>query len=180
MDAEFLKSILRYDSETGIFTWRKFRGGSAKAGTVAGSLDSKGYVQIKIKHRLYLAHRLAWLYVHGEMPSGHIDHVDRNPKNNAIANLRICTRFENHQNLGIRANNTSGATGVSWIKASKKWLAYINANGKRIRIGRYESKDDAIAARLKAKMVIHRFHPVQPVCGAQQGVVFKVWGDDAN
>lgn len=128
---------------------------------MAGSLDSKGYVQIKIKGRLYLAHRLAWLYVHGVFPDSHLDHIDRNPKNNAIANLRICSRPENHQNLGLRSNNTSGVTGVSWNKRSGQWLAYINVNGVRHRIGLFSDKSAAVAARLNAKRDLHKFHPIQ-------------------
>lgn len=174
MNVEELKKILDYDQGTGVFTWKEFRGGSAKAGSVAGSIDSKGYVQIKIGRRLHLAHRLAWLWVHGVLPDSHLDHIDRNPGNNAICNLRPCTRNENHQNLGIRANNTSGTTGVSWVARSQKWLAYINAGGVRKRLGLFDSKSDAIEARLKGKVELHRFHPTQPV-GAQHGVQFKAW-----
>lgn len=174
MNVDDLKQVLDYDQETGVFTWKEFRGGFAKPGAAAGSVDSKGYVQIKIGRRLHLAHRLAWLWVYGDFPDSHLDHIDRNPRNNAIANLRACTRDENHQNLGIRANNTSGTTGVSWVAASGKWLAYINTGGKRKRLGLFEKKSDAIDARLKGKAELHTFHPTQPV-GAQQNVQFKAW-----
>lgn len=168
MNSEVLKKLLAYDQSSGLFSWRVSRGGSAQAGAVAGSLDSKGYLQIKVAGRLYLAHRLAWLYVYGEFPDGHLDHIDRNPKNNSIANLRICSRSENHQNLGLRATNTSGVTGVAWIKRSERWLAYINVNGARRRLGLFANKADAVAARINAKRDLHRFNPSQPVEGGRR------------
>lgn len=156
-----LRELLSYCPETGIFIWKIWRGGPAVAGSIAGGTDSKGYRQIKLDGRLHLAHRLAWLYVHGEPPTGHLDHIDRNPKNNAISNLRLCTHAENHQNTGIRADSTSGVTGVSFNKPSAKWLAYISKNGRRHRLGLFETIDDAVAARLAAKAQIHTFHPIQ-------------------
>jgi hypothetical protein len=153
--------LLSYNPETGVFIWKKGRGGFAKSGSVAGSLDSKGYRQIKIDGRLYLAHRLAWLVCNGVMPDGHLDHADRNPKNNAISNLRLCSQKENQQNVGIRSDNTSGVTGVSLHPRSGKWIAYINTNGRRTRIGQFESKCDAVQARIAAKKRLHIFHPEQ-------------------
>jgi hypothetical protein len=156
-----LQDVLSYCPNTGQFTWKMFRGGKARDGTAAGSFDSKGYLQIKINKKLQLAHRLAWFFVHGEWPNGHIDHIDRNPKNNAIKNLRLCSHSENHQNTGVRADNSSGVTGVSWLKRNKKWLAYINKNGVRHRIGLFRDIDSAISARLDAKKQFHTFHPKQ-------------------
>jgi hypothetical protein len=152
-----VRELLSYDAETGQFTWRHTMGGRAKAGTVAGTRDSKGYTQIKVNGRLYLAHRLAWLYVHGEWPLGHLDHIDRSPANNAIGNLRPCTHAENHQNTGVRRDSTSGATGVSFNKKSGKWFAYIDVRGKRVRIGLFDSCDAATAARAEAKAIHHPF-----------------------
>jgi hypothetical protein len=161
-----VRELLDYDQSTGVFRWKYTMGGSAKAGTVAGSTDSKGYRQIKVNGRLYLAHRLAWLYVHGESPAGDLDHIDRNPSNNAIANLRPCTHAENHQNTGLRSDSSSGVTGVSFVKSSGKWLAYINVNGKRVRLGLFGTIEEASAARAKAKAEHHTF-------GAERGVEFS-------
>jgi len=161
MNLNELSAVLSYCPLSGYFTWKSFRGGKARAGSLAGAIDSKGYVQIKINGKLYLAHRLAWFYASGQWPDSHIDHIDRNPKNNAIANLRLCSHAENHQNIDVRSDNSSGVTGVSWIKKSQKWLAYINRNGVRHRIGLFASIDSAVAARLEAKRQIHTFHPKQ-------------------
>lgn len=173
LNAARLRELLHYCPETGVFLWKVWRGGPTVAGSVAGSIDSKGYRQIKLDMRLHLAHRLAWLYVHGEFPVGHLDHIDRNPKNNAITNLRLCTHSENHQNTGLRADNTSGVTGVSFNKPSAKWLAFISKNGRRHRLGLFDSFEVAVAARLAAKAHMHTFHPFQQTAGALQGVKFK-------
>lgn len=162
-----VKELLIYDEKTGVFSWRCNRGGAAKTGSQAGAIDSKGYRQIRVDMTLYLAHRLAWLYVNGSFPDGDLDHIDRNPKNNAIENLRICTHAENHQNVGLRKDSSSGFSGVSFVKASRKWLAYININGKRVRIGLFESIDEAVIARSDAKQKHHSF-------GAEKGVRFTI------
>jgi hypothetical protein len=166
IDLEEAKRLLDYDRETGVFRWAVGRGGLARAGSVAGSTDSKGYRQIRIFGRYQLAHRLAWAFVHGSWPGLHIDHVDRNPQNNAIANLRLCTHAQNHQNTSVRSDSTSGVTGVSYVKRSAKWLAYINREGKRHRLGLFETCEQAIQARLVAKPVVHTFHPIQEQKGA--------------
>lgn len=161
MNISELKQLLKYDKDTGDFTWLKSVGGLAKSGSIAGSIDSKGYRQIRVNGMLYLAHRLAWLYEYGDFPDAHIDHIDRNPKNNAISNLRLCTHAQNHQNTGVRSDNTSGVTGVSYVNQNRKWLAYINVGGKRLKIGLFKNVEDAIAARLEAKRKYHSFSPHQ-------------------
>ena len=154
---EILKEQLNYCEITGIFLWKIRKGGSATIGSLAGSTDSKGYRQIRILNKLYLAHRLAWLYSYGMMPESDIDHIDRNPKNNAIKNLRLCIHSENHQNINIRSSNTSGHCGVFQVRRSKKWIAYICVNQKNISLGTYENIEDAIEARRKGKEKYHAF-----------------------
>lgn len=166
VDITAAKELLAYDPESGLFTWKVGRGGGVKPGTTAGSLDSKGYVQIKVNGRLVLAHRLAWAFTRGDWPAGHLDHIDRNPKNNAIANLRQCSHAENHQNVGLRVDSSSGVTGVSFIKKSSKWLAYVCVNQKRHRLGQFDTFDEAVRARIAAKAKLHQFHPFQAVEGA--------------
>jgi hypothetical protein len=85
--AERLRERLRYDGGTGVFT-RRVGSGHARAGEIAGSVHSTGYVRIGIDGGKYTAHRLAWLYVHGVWPSDQIDHINRNRSDNRIANLR--------------------------------------------------------------------------------------------
>ena len=83
---ESLKELLIYDTSTGEFVWTKQIPGRRKR--KVGTIRPDGYVMIHIVGKFYLAHRLAWLYINGEWPEGEIDHIDRNPSNNAFANLR--------------------------------------------------------------------------------------------
>lgn len=156
---ERLKELLDYDPGTGVFTWRIDRTGTAKAGSVAGSLDADGYPQIKVDNRLYKAHRLAWLYIYGELPPHQIDHINRVRTDNRICNLRTATNAENLQNQRKRRNNTSGVIGVSWRKGLSKWQARIMFNGRCIHLGYYKTIEEAAAARAAAKAKLHTFHP---------------------
>lgn len=79
------------------------------------------------------------------------DHIDRNELNNLESNLRPCSFQENVFNRGVASNNSSGVTGVGWHKETQKWISRIKINGKSIYLGVFESKIDAIKARLNAE-----------------------------
>ena len=158
MTQERLKELLDYDPEAGIFTWKRPRRGIA-ANSMAGGLTPNGYIRIQIDRKDHLAHRLAWLYIHGVIPEADIDHINRRKDDNRIANLRAATRSENQQNHPKRSDNTSGFPGVSWYKKVNKWGAHIKHSGRRIHIGLYETLEEAAAARAAAKAKYHTFHP---------------------
>ena len=153
-----LKELLNYDSLSGVFTWARPQGCMA-IGSMAGTKDRNGYIQIMIDKKRYLAHRLAWLYVCGEFPDKEIDHINRNPSDNCICNLRTATRLENQQNHSVRKDNKSGIVGVSWHKASGKWRAQIRFFGRKIDLGIFPTAEEACAARAEAKAKYHTFHP---------------------
>ena len=113
-----LKDLLHYDPETGVFTWLKSGKGRKANGETRGLTN--GYFTIRINWRQYKAHRLAWLYVYGVWPKGQIDHINHNTTDNRIANLREVTNQENHRNMSLSKNNTSGVTGVYWGKQLEK------------------------------------------------------------
>ncbi len=149
--AERLQELLHYDPETGIFTWKVRTSRSVKVGDVAGCQGGHGYQQIRIQSRNYLAHRLAWLYEHGEWPEDQIDHINRIRTDNRIANLREVSHKQNLQNAGKYSNNTSGYPGVSWNKRISKWRARIKHNYKYIHLGYFTTIEEAIAARKAAE-----------------------------
>lgn len=151
LTAEYLRSILDYNPDTGIFTRKVSTSSRAKVGDVAGSPDGHGYLQIMVQRRSYLAHRLAWLYMRGEWPKLNIDHINRNPSDNRISNLRDVTQKQNLQNAGKYSHNASGHPGVSWCKRNSKWQAYITHNQKQIHLGYFTDIEDAIAARKAAE-----------------------------
>lgn len=141
-----LKELLSYDPQTGVFT-RRVRAAAAHAGTRAGSLRKcDGYWKLCIDDGHYLAHRVAWFYVHGVWPAHTIDHVNGNRLDNRLCNLREATRAENNRNLPRRANNTSGFKGVSKQTNNDTWMAYINVDGRHIHLGTYSTKEQAHAA----------------------------------
>jgi len=148
-----LKELLDYNPETGVFTWKRFMGGTAKAGTVAGTTDSHGHIQIKVDRKLHLAHRLVFLYVAGTAPA-EVDHINRVRSDNRLANLRSVSRSENRHNTAPCKRNKSGVKGVFWIERLGKWQAYISTAGKRKVLGCYAQFDDAVAARLRAERAL--------------------------
>lgn len=138
-----LKSVLAYDSTTGVFTWTNPSSNRVKLGDVAGNIEPTGYVGMVVNYGRYRAHRLAWLYVYGVMPDGEIDHMDGNKSNNAISNLRVVTSTQNKENTGLLRNNTSGVRGVYWDKRRQKWMARVQHHNKWVFLGRFDSLSEA-------------------------------------
>jgi len=125
-----LKELLEYDENTGVFTRRVTTSSRSQKGMVAGHVSNAGYVQITLDSRPHLAHRLAWLYVHGNVPKI-IDHIDGNPANNSISNLRPASPSQNIQNSKKSMRNTSGLKGVHQRRKDGKWIATIKIPGRR-------------------------------------------------
>jgi hypothetical protein len=162
LTADYVRSILDYDPETGVFKWKwredvGSRWNTRYAGKAAGCVQRVGYVLISINDRLYKAHRLAWLFVYGEWPPEQIDHIDCDKLNNRIANLRLATMQENQRNVGLQKNNTTGIKGVCWHKRDRKFQAEIKVGGKRLHLGTFDTLAEAIAARTTAE--IEHFGP---------------------
>ena len=138
-----LLTVLQYNSDTGEFTWKESRGPN-KVGALAGSLENTGYISIRVGLTSYLAHRLAWFYCFEEWPEFNIDHIDRNPTNNALDNLRDIPQVWNGRNRGLNKNNTSGYVGVYLNKG--KWVAEIVINKIKRRLGTFDTSEEASIA----------------------------------
>ena len=156
---ERLKELLHYDPETGILTWLISPRNNVPAGSVAGRIDKKGYVRIVYQKNLYQGHWLAWFFVHNKWPDNELDHINGNPTDNRIANLRDVTRKQNMENKKIYKTNKSGYSGVNWHTKKNRWVVRIGHYGKRISIGEFINLQDAIAARIKAenKLYTHNY-----------------------
>jgi hypothetical protein len=150
-----LKELFSYDEETGIFVRHK-RLGPKK--DMAGHVATDGHRQIMVDSKLHMAHRLAWLYVYGEHPKNLIDHINRNPDDNRICNLRLATSSQNQQNTKVRKDNLYGEKGISYSAKETKWRARISKNGKTIDLGRFKSIEAAIKARKIAEDEIFTHH----------------------
>lgn len=147
MDIAALEQHLVYDPLTGVLVWRVSKRGHRRAGDVAGSLNAAGYWRVKVCQVAYLAHRVAWALFYGREPDGEIDHIDGNPLNNRIVNLRLATRAQNCANVK--------GSGVRYEADRGKWLARICVNRRQINLGRYDTEAEARAAYDVAK-VKHR------------------------
>lgn len=172
LTAERLREVLSYDPETGVFhhlredVIRRFRR------LEAGSIDKDGYVIIGVDGAVYRAHRLAWLYVHGQWPAHEIDHINGIPDDNRITNLREADGPRHQQqNQKLRDTNKSGYPGVYWDTTNGRWRAMIRNGGKKLSLGSFTSRHDAGAAYMAAKAKMHDFQPTprelgpRAICG---------------
>jgi hypothetical protein len=150
MNIDALKSLLRYDPETGLIYWIAKGGGMIKK-KAAGTLLHSGYLGISIGPKRWQAHRVAWALHHGNWPKDQIDHINGVKTDNRICNLREATNSQNGKNLGLSRANTSGVKGVSFEKYTSRWKATIRVEGKSISLGRFGSIKDAVVARKNAE-----------------------------
>lgn len=157
MDASRARELVDYNPETGSFTWRVSRQ-CRRAGSPAGSTVHR-YVLLKLDGKLYPAHRVAWLITYGQWPAVGLDHINGDPHDNRIANLRECNQSENSQNRRKSAANKSGYTGVSWHAASNKWRSQIKINGRTHECGMYLTPQMAHLAYRYWKHRLHTFNP---------------------
>jgi hypothetical protein len=140
---ERLKQVLYYDQIGGGFYWRNQQAAWIKPWSAAGTEDTHGYLQITVDGKKYQAHRLAWLYVTGEVPTNLIDHKNRVRFDNRFDNLRPATVKQNNENQSLMPNNTSGYRGVSWHKPTGKWAAKLMHNKSRIHVGLFATPEEA-------------------------------------
>lgn len=146
-----LKEILHYEPSTGGFTWKINTKGGARIGKKAGGIKNDGYWHIKIRQKVYGAHRLTWLYMTGKWPEDQMDHINHNRSDNRWVNLRSVTRSENCRNKPMLKNHASGIFGVCWNKTTQKWYAHITEGRKAIYLISTPDKFEAICARKSAE-----------------------------
>lgn len=150
---ELLKDWLSYNPETGIFIWKKhFR--HYKVGKKAGFF-THNYVDIWFPptKKQYRAHQLVWLYVYGKWPEYCLDHINRNPSDNRLNNLRDCPPYLNAHNVTAVNTKPGNYTGVSKIKSGKSYVygARIQVQGKSKFLGCFKTPEEASEAYQEAK-----------------------------
>lgn len=102
--------------------------------------SGKGYIYTSFERRNMFLHNLI-------LSDSEIDHINHNPKDNRKNNLRVVTRSQNQMNVGIKRNNSSGATGVCWDKQNNSWVARIQKDKIRHVLGHFSNFDEAVRAR---------------------------------
>lgn len=152
-----IRELLEYFPLTGIIMWRE-TGKGRRIDRIAGCTDRHGYLQTRIDGKIYFNHRIAWAYVYGEMPSGVIDHINGDPSDNRIENLRDVTRKTNQENQrrAAASNTTSGLLGVSLHRNTGKFVASIQADRKSYYLGLYETPERAHEVYIAAKRKLHK------------------------
>jgi hypothetical protein len=157
---ESLREYLHYFPETGDFVWVKTTSFRVKQGAVAGTVatnnrqrnKSHQHLLIRFQGVKYLAHRLAWLFGHGEDPGEKlVDHINGDPLDNRLCNLRLVTTTENQWNVQqAQSLSRSGIRGVYQSKQSGKWISEISVNGKKRHLGVFPTAELAAAAYQEA------------------------------
>lgn len=170
-DQDTLKELLNYDPDTGQLTWkaRSERWFSSKRAAAIwntrfpgkpalSTVGNDGRRQGYLLWQMTKAHRVIWKMVHGTEPQI-IDHIDGDPGNNRLANLRNVSHAVNMRNARIRPDNKSGVPGVHFDKSRQRYLAYVDIDGKRKNIGRFKTFEEAVEARrAAAKDFFHENH----------------------
>lgn len=175
---QHLRQLLRYDPVSGRLFWLpRTRSMSASAHHMntfntshankeAGTIDSRGYCLVGIsvnqsRYRLW-GHRLAWAIHFGEWPNGDVDHINGNPSDNRLINLRNVSHAQNMRNRPGNKNSSSRYCGVSWDKQKSKWSADIRipnpsgeGRGRKKHLGRYDMECEAAAAYNSAALEHH-------------------------
>ena len=155
-DGKLIRNIIHDDNlsligftERGLRRWNSTLA-NKEAGhefTTSSGLKSK---QLRINNKMYYVHRIIFKLCTGQEPNL-IDHINGDPVDNRIENLRSVTNTENMRNSKKFKTNTSGHVGVSWSKSCSKWEAYIWDNKIKVKLGYFCNKDDAIKARQLAE-----------------------------
>lgn len=155
LTAARLRELLHYDVETGLFTRKVATSQRHNVGESVGSKHRTGYLYAMLDRKTYAAHRLAWLYVFGEWPRGHIDHINSIKSDNRLCNLRDVDRLTNAQNerRARRNNKSSGLLGVSG--EGGRFRALIRVGGVLQHLGTFETPQQAHNAYLTAKRELH-------------------------
>ena len=179
LTAEIVRELLYYNPNTGKVFWKErpskyFKNEVAArkwnaqwSGKETFTTKSKDYrskhgrigaTEARIFGKKYLAHRIIWLYYYGCWPKHQVDHINHDPTDNRIINLRDVTASENQRNRTLQKNNKVGHNGIYWDKERKKYRAQIY-NGKYCKdIGRYDTLEEAIEARHLAN-INYNYHP---------------------
>ena len=133
-----IKSLFRYSHENGVLYWKRRPESSFKtlqaarawnsrySNKPAGHKDERGCIRVLFNKKYYKAHRIIWVIVHGKFPAQQIDHINGNPSDNRISNIRMSTQTENMRNRRLDALNKTGIPGVRWVEKDKAFCVYIS------------------------------------------------------
>jgi len=145
-----VRGLFLHEPFTGWLIRRKRTAHGTNRGDIVGCPNTQGHLQVRIHSVRYYVHQLVWLYHYGFIPKL-IDHINQDPSDNRIENLRIADKSLNAINTGLPSHNTSGYKGVWFCNTKKRWIATIERNGIRKKLGQFKHIQGAINARIKAE-----------------------------
>lgn len=143
-----------FEYRDGELYWKKVHSNRIKVGDVAG-YNFRGYKKLGFLGEEFQAHHIIFFMHYGYMPKM-IDHADCNPLNNRIENLREANYCQNNSNVRLKKSNTSGYKNVHWDKSRQKWMVFFRVNGKRIQVGRFDDKEQAIQIARSYREKLHK------------------------
>lgn len=157
---EYLKEILDYDPDTGVFRWKKKTSKKTVIGSVAGTMHKQqNRWQIQIDGKIYKSARLAYYMYNGVEPTGEVDHINMITTDNRGENLRDSTHSQNNMNKRRQSNNSTGFKGVSYHKTRGEYLAYAKINGKMHFAGWHKTAESASISARELREKLHKeFH----------------------
>jgi len=139
--------------EDGRLYWRVKPSGNVKLNAEAGCVHGNGYREVSVNRKTYGVHRIVFLMFHGFIPPI-IDHIDNNPLNNRVENLRAATRSSNGCNRRAASNNSSGVKNVS-RSTDGKWVVMVQRDKKQHYYGRYLNLAEAAKVAEQARLDLH-------------------------
>jgi len=149
---EYLNEVFQY--KNGLLYW-KIDKKKTKPGQLAGRTKTNGYCEVRLDGKLHGTHRIIFMMIHGYMPKI-VDHIDGNPSNNKIKNLREASHAQNMRNSQRRKDNTSGFKGVYFDKENCNWVAQCVFNKKKFYLGSFKDIHDAASAVTKFRNENHK------------------------
>lgn len=155
LTAEELRRLVKYDPDSGLMTRLVKTSYRISVGDACGNVNAQGYLVARIHTKKRPVHRLAWLYMTGDWPTGEIDHLNGERTDNRWANLRDATDAVNAQNTR-RARTDNKSTGL--LGVSKNWRGFrarIMVDRKMLHLGTFKTPELAHEAYVKAKRELH-------------------------
>lgn len=148
-----------FEYKDGLLYWkiRPKNSRSVKENMEAGSKSGHGYKKVTTKGKTFYTHQIIFLMQHGYIPKL-IDHIDGNPNNNKINNLRESNKSLNACNSKLPSHNTSGTKGVVWGKRENKWIARVQINKKVIHLGTFNDLELASLVADEGRILYHGKH----------------------
>lgn len=154
-----LLQYIHYCPDTGIGTWIQKPAFNVEVGKEIGTNKTdlgRTYRYVRFQRKYYMVHRLFWLIYHKRDPKVKlVDHIDGNPLNNKINNLRLVTHSQNMLNCKLRKNNKTGVCGVFFCELRQRYIATIGVDGRTKSLGSFKTLEEASITRKNAFKFYH-------------------------